>query len=134
MAKFGPKSQKQLGTIEPSFQEVLRVAIKITDFSILEGHRPQERQEFLYKKGASSVQWPKSKHNSIPAKGGDFAPYPIRWPDIETDTKWEFAKNMGRFFFMAGVIIAVGFMLGVKLRWGGTFKSLFDGPHIEMVD
>ncbi len=23
--------------------------------------------------------------------------------------------------------------LGVKIRWGGDFKSFFDGPHFELI-
>jgi len=130
MAKFGKKSKSKLVDADPRIQEILNKAIEFYDFTILETHRTNERQDELYKAGKSKVKAGKSKHNTFPSKAVDIAPYPIDWNDLN------------RFVYLAGIIEAVSFELGYKIRWGGNWdmdgkiindQSFDDLPHFEII-
>ena len=93
------------------------------------GHRNQEDQEEMYEQGRSQLRYPKSKHNSLPSKAVDVAPYPIDWNDRE------------RFTLFAGFVLGTAETMGVKLRWGGDWNrnwetadnSFDDLVHFELV-
>jgi len=104
------------------------------DFSVLEGHRDKETQNRYYEKGTSKIKWPDGKHNKLPSRAMDLAPYPIDWSNRP--------KAIARFYLLAGVILAVADELGIGLRWGGDWDGdwdLFDQEfddlgHFELRD
>ena len=49
MPEFGSKSKERLQSCDPQIQKVLEEAIKHYDFSVLEGHRTEEKQQELVK-------------------------------------------------------------------------------------
>jgi len=104
----------------------------VIDVTILCGHRGKTAQEKAFADGTSKAKWDKSKHNRIPSDAVDAMPCPIEWPQ-DTDTRREYVRKMGRIYFMAGVVLAVAFALKIPMRWGGHFKSFFDGPHFERI-
>lgn len=135
MPSFGKKSKEKLDTCHPDIVRVMERAIKIYDFTVLEGVRTPERQKELVDKGMSKTL--NSKH--LPDSDGlsraiDIAPYPVDWSNDP--------KNLARFYFLAGVVMACAAEEGVKLRWGGnwdgdqdfTDNPFFDGPHFELKD
>lgn len=111
MPKFGRKSRDCLKTLHPDLQEILNEAIKHFDFSILEGHRGEERQNEMFSKGTSKLMFPNGKHNKFPSEAVDIAPYPIVWEDKE------------RFSFFAGFIMGIAKQKGIDLRWGGNWNN-----------
>jgi peptidoglycan L-alanyl-D-glutamate endopeptidase CwlK len=111
MARFGASSEAQLNTCDPMLQAVLRRAVMIMDFSVLKGHRGEREQNDAYATGHSTKQYPDSTHNGYPSKGVDIAPYPIDWEDTE------------RFVYLAGVIKAVAWYMGIGIRWGGDWDN-----------
>jgi len=119
MPDFGSKSTERLLTLHPDNQRVLRRAIIITDFSITYGYRDEDAQMEAYLGGFSNKQWGESTHNVMPSDGFDLAPYPIRWDDVD------------RFCYLAGVVMAVGHEMGVRLRWGGWWDKPKDYGHFE---
>ncbi len=129
MPNFSKASLAQLNTCHPDLQKICNEAIKIMDFSVLEGHRDEKAQNLAYKQKRSKVKWPEGKHNAMPSLAVDIAPYPINW----NDTK--------RFYALAGVMFAIAHQHGIKLRWGGTWGDLdtinksgfLDLPHFELV-
>lgn len=129
MASFGKSSLEKLYTCHPVLQEICHEAIKVTDFTILVGHRGEEEQNQAFKEGKSKLKYPESKHNQTPSLAVDIAPYPIDWNDIS------------RFNRLAGVMFAIAHSKNVKLRWGGTWGNLDaipsttfrDFPHFELV-
>jgi len=133
MYKFGPTSRKKLKTCHPKLQKILNEAIKYIDFSVLEGHRNQARQDRFFKMGASKLKWPNSKHNSYPSNAVDIAPYPILWEGKQ-------AKE--RFYYMQGIIKGIAESMNIKIRFGGdwdsdgdiTDQSFNDLPHIELYE
>lgn len=129
MAKFSPTSRTKLNTCHPLLQRVMENAIKIMDFTILDGRRGEAEQNRLYRLGKSKLQFPNSKHNGDPSMAIDIAPYPIDW------------ENLKRFYLLAGVVIGVANMLGLKVRWGGDWdcdmdlddQNFNDLVHFELI-
>lgn len=130
MPSFGNKSKEILGTCHPSLIHVCNRAIKVYDFSVLEGYRSGRRQDELFRQGKSTKKAGESKHNSNPSIAVDLAPYPIDWEDTK------------RFFLLAGVMFAAAMEEGVVLRWGGdwdgdwvhTDQKFHDLPHFELLN
>lgn len=130
MYHFGKTSLERLETCHPDLQKVMHEAIKITDFTVLCGHRGEESQNQAYREGRSKLVFPKSKHNAFPALAIDIAPWPIAWDDRE------------QFYYTAGIIIGVARSLEIPLRHGGDWDS--DGritdntwddlPHFELYE
>ncbi|HEX7019004.1 MAG TPA: M15 family metallopeptidase [Gemmatimonadaceae bacterium] len=134
MPSFSAASERQIATLHPDLQRVLREAIKYFDFTVLEGHRGKEAQDAAVAKGASKTPWPTSKHNKLPSLAVDIAPYPVDWR--------EELKALERFSILAGVIHTVAQQLGVNVRWGHDWNQnwdtrdengLQDRPHFELV-
>ena len=64
MAKFSNTSLQKLNTCHPDIVLIMSEAIKIADFTILEGSRPDELQYKYFKEGKSKLDGikQKSKH------------------------------------------------------------------------
>jgi len=112
-------------------QKVLLAAIEYgPDFTIPAhgAHRTIETQKKLVKGGTSWTL--DSKHLELPSRAVDVAPYPVDWKDRE------------RFMLLAGYIKCMADSLGVKLIWGGTWRSDLDVTkrrgsdlgHFELAD
>lgn len=123
MYKFSNKSQEQLKTCHPLLQLILREAIKITDFSVIEGTRDEAKQNEFYAQGWSKVKYPNGRHNKNPSQAVDIRPYPFKG--------WD---NLGQFYELAGVIKTIAVQQNIKIKWGGDFKEFFDGQHFELKD
>lgn len=122
MYKFSSHSKSALATCDVRLQDVMNHAIKICDFSVLCGHRNEEDQNYAYDNGFSRVRWPNGKHNSIPSKAVDVAPYPIMWNDPI------------RFTELSIVIKDVAKKLKIRIIWGGDWSKFIDMPHYELGD
>jgi peptidoglycan L-alanyl-D-glutamate endopeptidase CwlK len=129
MPEFSNKSIERLGTCDKKLQDIMNEAIKIFDFTVLEGHRSVEDQLKAQRDGKSKVGPERSKHCRLPAEAVDVAPYPVKWEDRES------------FYFLAGAVMAIAKQRGVKVRWGGNWdmdgkfsSNRFDDlPHFELV-
>ena len=74
--------------------------------------------------------YPNSKHNKLPSKAVDVAPYPIDWNDPD------------RFYHFAGYVRGIAEGMGIKIRWGGDWngnfdlkdQNFYDLPHFELLD
>ena len=129
MAKLGRKSTEKKKQCHQDLQSILDEAILIYDFSILCGHRNEQKQTQLYLESKSKLTFPNSRHNQEPSLAVDIAPYPIDWKDTK------------RFFFLAGIIKAIAFEKKIKIRWGGDWDSdtdfsdqnFNDLPHFELI-
>lgn len=130
MPHFGGTSLAHLRTADPRLQSLAHEVIKYFDHTILCAHRGQQLQDKAFDEGKSKVRWPKSKHNSLPSKAIDVAPYPIDWNDLV-----RFARLIGHYERVANE-------QGVKIRLGIDFdgdgrsvdERFLDFPHIELVD
>ena len=115
MFKYGKASQKRLDTCDATMQLVLNKALAkgIMDITIVQGHRGKEEQnEYYYADPQKSrVKWPDGKHNRVPSDAIDAAPF------INGKISW----NNLHCCVLAGIILATGEELGVKIRWGGNW-------------
>lgn len=118
--KLSNTSLSRLATCDERLQKVVTAVAAYFDFTVLEGHRGQAAQDLAVQQGRSQTPWPKSKHNSVPSRAVDLAPYPIDW------------KNEAAFMALAWAVAFEAGKLGIKIRWGGTFKTLRDLPHFEL--
>lgn len=127
--KFSERSKKNLSECHPDLQKVFLRVLEIQDCTIMEGHRPKEEQNRMVQKGLSKVEWPNSKHNSMPSEAIDVSPYPIDWKDTK------------RFYYFAGLVLGIAHEMGIELRWGGNWdmdedlndQNFMDLVHFERV-
>ena len=130
MPTFSRKSNEILRTVHPALREVCREVIKTYDFTVLEGHRSNQRQEELFRLGKSTLRAGESKHNQNPSRAVDCVPFPIDWGDTN------------RFYLLAGFMFQAAKELDVSIRWGGdwsrdwvhTDQTFFDLPHFELTE
>lgn len=132
MPKFGKTSIDRLDTCDPRLQHIFLTVIEKYDCSIICGHRNKEEQDLAFKEGKSKLKWPKGKHNTLPSKAVDVAPF------INGKISW----NSAQCYHFAGYVLRVAQELGIKIRWGGDWdsdKDLSDNKfddlvHFELVD
>ena len=101
--------------------QVVKRAIEITtvDFKVLEGVRTLERQQELLKQKVTQTL--KSKHlEGLAVDLGALKGADVSW---DKPLYFEIAKAMKQ----------ASKELNIPIRWGGDFKSFFDGPHFELV-
>jgi peptidoglycan L-alanyl-D-glutamate endopeptidase CwlK len=148
MPSFSDDSKAELATCHPALKKTCRRVIPHFNFTVLEGHRPEERQTRLKKQDRTQVAYPNSKHNAMRvgteepdfdrSDAVDLAPWPIDWED------------RGRFHVLAGHMMLAFDQLWregtiprtLALRWGGDWDSddhlddneFDDLPHYEIID
>lgn len=127
--KFGKGSVEKLTQAHDAWSLILGDVLQFMDITVTCTHRGKEEQNEAFAQKKSKLQWPESKHNTLPSIAVDVVPYPIDW------------KNTKRFGYMAGLIIACAKARGYTVRWGGDWDSdgetedqnFHDLPHFELV-
>lgn len=136
MFYYSKKSLDFLASCHPDIRVIFSEAIKHYDIAVLCGYRGKEEQSDAFARKASSVKWPKSRHNRMPSEGIDFAPFPIKWTD----------KEKPRFVFLAGFLVGLSQRLKAEgkikraLVWGGDWdgdldlcdQTLYDLGHAQL--
>ena len=122
MPAFSQRSRDNLDSAAKPLQDLFNEVIKHWDCTVICGHRGEEEQNEYYRTGRSKAQYPDSKHNSLPSLAVDVMPYPIDWEDLD------------RLREFAGFVKGTAKQLDISVKWGGDFKSFFDGPHWEVID
>lgn len=120
MFSLSQTSLNRLKGVHPDLTNVITLAITRSpvDFVVVEGLRTRARQAELVAKGASKTM--NSRH--ITGHAVDLAPLvggKIRWD-------WPLYHRI------APVVKECAKELGVKIVWGGDWKSFPDGPHFEL--
>jgi peptidoglycan L-alanyl-D-glutamate endopeptidase CwlK len=122
MSKFmlSVRSRSNLIGVHPDLVAVVRRAIEITDvdFSVIEGTRTVERQKELVAKGASTTM--NSRH--ITGHAVDLAAW------VGRELRWDWPL----YHKIAGAMKTAANELGIRIVWGGDWKSFPDGPHFEL--
>lgn len=138
--QYGSGSRAKLETCSENLQLVAHRGLEVTpyDIIIIHGWRDAEVQNALFMSGASTKEFPESKHNHFDDEGVpeslafDFAPY------IDGRIPW---GETHIFAVIAGCFFSAAAELGVLLRWGGDWDAdgntkehkLQDWGHIEEV-
>ena len=133
MPRFGQRSTQVLVTLHPALQHVLKEAIKVRDFTCIEGYRSRELQEEYFRTGKTKLHYPDSLHNKQPAQAVDLAPWYPESPHVRWDKREEF-------YSLAGFIQGIGATYGIVIRSGGDWdqdgdhhdQSFHDLPHLEL--
>ena len=124
MPQLGQRSKDRLLQVHPDMVRVVERAIVLVppdhDFTVICGHRNEADQNKAFKEKRTQLRWPKSKHNQLPSRAVDLAPYPIDWNDEK------------RFIWLATYMYRAAAHENVWIRWGGhwTFKDM---PHFELM-
>ena len=126
-------SLRALNTCDERLIRIVHIVRTYMDICVVSGHRSQPLQDSYYARGLSKAPWPLSKHNVLPSRAVDRAPYhdrilPINYYDID------------RFCVLAGLFLATAAQLNINIRWGGdwdgdTFtqdEKLRDYGHFEI--
>jgi len=120
MAKFGKKSKEVLKNADVRLQQVCLDAIEHYDFTVVCSYRNKEEQNKAYRMGYSKLKYPDSLHNHKPSLAIDLVPYPTGY-NIEDE-----------FYKMATWIFKSANHYGIKISWGGHWKSFKDLPHFQL--
>ncbi len=117
---LGSRSRARLTGVHPDLVKVVELALTYSphDFTITEGLRSVARQRELKAAGASQTM--NSRH--ITGHAIDFAVLvggKVRWD-------WPLYGQVATAFKRAAK------ELNVPIIWGGDWKSLRDGPHVEL--
>jgi len=118
---LGAKSKERLQGVDERLVKVVKRALEITpiDFAVIEGLRTPERQKELVSKGLSQTL--KSKHLTGHAVDvGAIIDGKITWDKPHYD-------ELSKYFKQAAD------ELNISIRWGGDFKSFYDGVHYELI-
>ncbi len=114
------RSEKRLDGVNEALVSVVRRAARNTtvDFIVTEGLRTKERQAQLVAKGASRTM--NSKH--LTGRAVDLAAM------IDGEVRWDWPP----YHKLAKAMKDAAAECGVKIVWGGDWRSFRDGPHFEL--
>ena len=118
MPKFGNRSKSRLATCHDLLQRLFEEVVITFDCTILEGNRPEERQDLLFDQNRSKVKWPNSKHNKSPSMAIDVAPWFSKAPHVRWDKKY-----LPRYYYFAGYVKGIARVMDVPIRWGGDWDD-----------
>lgn len=123
---FGSRSTRIKRQLHPIFQKILDRAIVTSqdDFGLHCGYRDIEQQHEEYLKGTSHIDGYtlRGYHNYKPALAVDFhsAKGNDAWNDVVLERIARHIQHIALSEF------------DIKLVWGGDWRTIHDGPHIQM--
>ena len=120
MYSLGPRSKQRLKGVHPDLVKVVERAIAITevDFTVLEGLRTPERQKALVEAGASQTL--NSRH--LTGHAVDLGAW------VGDEVRWDWPL----YHKIAAAMKEAARLEGVKIVWGGDWRTFKDGPHFEL--
>ena len=135
--KLSERSLKNLEHIHPDLVKIMKEAIKNSpiDFTITDGLRTTAQQQALYAKGrtvpgtkVTNADGIRSKSNHQAKSDGygyavDLYAYHSGKVQVNDDKSLK---------IIATHIKSVASKLGIKIEWGGDWKSIIDYPHFEL--
>lgn len=137
MNQYSEKSLQRLATCARPLQVLMHEVLVIRDHTIVCGFRSEFEQNEAFRLGHSKLQFPESKHNSVPSEAVDAVPYPIKWNDPDPKIRKRYEIECYHF---AGIVLGVAAKLDIPIRWGGNWdgdgdlfdQTFFDLPHFEL--
>lgn len=120
MPALSASSRRALAGVHPELRRLVEAAIIDTpvDFKVLEGLRSVAQQRINVRKGVSKTM--KSKH--LTGHAVDLIPL------VNGKATWAWPP----YFRLASHIKTTAKYLGIRVTWGGDWKSFKDGPHWEL--
>jgi peptidoglycan LD-endopeptidase CwlK len=119
--ELNARSLKNLKGVNPDMVAIVHRAAELSPvyFVVTEGLRTVKRQAELVAKGASRTM--NSKH--LTGRAVDVAAF----PDGKLSWEFKYYKSISEAFKQAAK------ELGIRIRWGGDWKSFVDSPHFELI-
>lgn len=130
MLSFGTDSLQKLNTCHADLQTLFHEVIKYFPCKVIAGNRNKADQDKAFTEKKSKLQFPNSKHNSMPSMAADVMPFPVDWNDT----------NRMRYF--AGYVMGIAALLkeqgkmAFSVRYGGDWDrdtQLKDNVFNDMV-
>ena len=140
MKGFSKRSLDNLVGVHPNLVKIMKEAIKDSpvDFTITEGLRTTARQKQLYAQGRTTPGIRVTQKNGVTSKSNHQAKkdgfghavdlYPYYNGAVQVSDK----EVIPKLKLIAVHIKAVAKCLGLKITWGGDWKSPYDPPHFEL--
>jgi peptidoglycan L-alanyl-D-glutamate endopeptidase CwlK len=132
-SEWDERSAKNLNGVHPDLVKVHDLARTKAPwpYVITEGVRTLERQKQLLAAGASKTL---NSMHLIQKTGFSHATDAIPWLDLDEDGKIETSEiyDWAMVKKLSDIIKASASELGVKLIWGGDWRTFKDGPHYEL--
>lgn len=129
---FGERSCSNLAGVRPRLVLVASRGLLYSsvDFAVIEGRRSLSRQKMLVDTGKSMTMY--SKH--LNGRAIDVMAVGDLDRDGDRDAQ-DKAITWDRDLYsrIAEAMYKAAHELGIQIRWGGRFKSFFDGPHFELL-
>ena len=118
--KYSSRSLKSLKGVHPDLRRVIDRALQESplDFIVIEGLRSEARQRQLVAEGASQTM--NSRH--LTGHAVDLLPIGQNGPEFA----WPLYDRLGP------AVEKAAEAEGIKIVWGGRWKTLKDGPHFEL--
>lgn len=111
-----PRDRDRLVGVHPTLVLIVERARRAEPFFVIEGKRSIERQRQLLAEGRSRTL--QSRH--LTGHAVDLGPMPLDW------------ENKAAFRAVAAAMQQAADELRARIRWGGSFRGFFDGPHFEL--
>ena len=120
MYKFSKRSLDNLKGVDERLIKLMKEVLSISpyDFGITEGLRTIEKQKEYVRTGKSQTM------NSYHLKGK--AVDIVVYKDREVTWKLDYYKEI------ADLVKKIAKHDGLKITWGGDWKTLIDGPHFQL--
>lgn len=120
MYKFSKRSLDNLKGVDERLIKLIEEVLSISpyDFGITEGLRTIEKQKEYVRTGKSQTM------NSYHLKGK--AVDIVVYKDGKVSWKLDYYKEM------ADLVKKIAKHDGLKITWGGDWKTLIDGPHFQL--
>ena len=140
MGGFSKRSLDNLIGVHPNLIKIMKEAIKDSpvDFTITEGLRTTARQKQLYAQGRTTPGIRVTQKNGVTSKSNHQAKkdgfghavdlYPYYNGAVQVSDK----EVIPKLKLIAVHIKAVAKCLGLKITWGGDWKTPYDPPHFEL--
>ncbi len=118
--RFSRRSEKNLEGVKPQLVAVVRRALELTevDFGITEGLRSKYRQKQLVAEGKSQTM--NSRHLT-----GDAVDV-VAYVGGQVSWEWSLYEKIAAAFTQASQ------ELNIPVEWGGSWRTLKDGPHFQL--
>jgi len=137
MNHFSETSKRRLETCHRDLRILFAHVIQDFDCTIVCGHRDKPEQDKAFAEGKSKLKYPQSKHNNIPSRAVDAAPYE------KTHIDW----SKSQMLFFAGYVKGKAdqlYKIGVishRIRLGADWndnndiddETFLDAPHFEIM-
>jgi peptidoglycan L-alanyl-D-glutamate endopeptidase CwlK len=118
MTKFNATSIRRMSGVDPRLVAVMKAAREAIPFEITEGLRTRERQAYLVRTGKSRTM------NSYHLRG--------KAVDVVAMPGGKVSWNLADYRKINTAVQKAAKAAGVTITWGGSWKSIVDGPHFQI--